>query len=141
MFRNYRKSTYTGGARLTALLLVVLAVWGLTSCQPGKIPPDTTDGTGIDTTVPPVTDDPVQEEVKLVNTVFTSALLKGDIPGPFEDLGETVYITMGVPEGMGGGYSLSFGLIQVRYDKPEKTRTPKKSYHYYKKVIENCAVE
>lgn len=104
MLRNYRKSTYTGGARLTALLLVVLAVWGLTSCQPGKIPPDTTDGTGIDTTVPPVTDDPVQEEVKLVNTVFTSALLKGDIPGPFEDSGETVYITMGVPEGMGGGY-------------------------------------
>ena len=48
---------------------------------------------------------------------------------------------MDTTEGMGGGYSLSFGLIQVRYDKPEKTRTPKKSYHYYKKVIENCAVE
>ena len=48
---------------------------------------------------------------------------------------------MDTTEGMCGGYSISFGLIQVRFDKPEKTRTPKKSYYYYKKVIENGAVE
>ena len=44
-------------------------------------------------------------------------------------------------EGTAGGFCLSFGLVQVRYDKPEKTRTPKKSFYYYKKVIENGAVE
>ena len=48
---------------------------------------------------------------------------------------------MDTTEGMCGGYSISFGLIQVRFDKPEKTRTPKKSYYSYKKVIENGAVE
>ncbi len=48
---------------------------------------------------------------------------------------------MDTTEGMNGGYSLSFGLIQIRFDKPEKTRTPKKSFYYYKKVIENNQVD
>ena len=48
---------------------------------------------------------------------------------------------MDTTEGMCGGYSLSFGLIQIRFDLPEKTCTPKKSFYYYKKVIENCAIE
>ena len=47
---------------------------------------------------------------------------------------------MDTTEGMCGGYTLSFGLIQVRFDKKEKTRTPKKSFYYYKNVIEKCEV-
>ena len=48
---------------------------------------------------------------------------------------------MDTTEGMNGGYSLTFGLIQIRFDKPEKPRTPKKSYYYYQSVIKHNAVD
>ena len=48
---------------------------------------------------------------------------------------------MDTTEGMNGGYSLSFGLIQVRFDLPDKPRTPKKSYYYYQNVIKHNEVD
>ena len=102
MLEKVNVSTYGVKARLTALLLALITSLGATSCGlPGR-PADTTEKPI--TTAPPVTEAPVREEVALVNTVFTSTILKGDIPGPYTDTGETVFITMGVPEGMGGGY-------------------------------------
>ena len=44
-------------------------------------------------------------------------------------------------EGAGGGFSRIFGLVQVRFDKEERTRVPRKSYYYYQKAIANKAVE
>jgi beta-glucosidase/6-phospho-beta-glucosidase/beta-galactosidase len=35
----------------------------------------------------------------------------------------------------GGGYSLMFGLLQVRFDKPTLDRVPRKSFYYYQQVI------
>ncbi len=102
MLERVKISKYGVKARVIALLLALITVFSGTSCSLIGRPADTTEKPT--TTVPPVTDPPVREEVALVNTVFTSALLKGDIPGPYTDSGETVFITMGVPEGMGGGY-------------------------------------
>ena len=104
MFKNSNNTSITRGARLTALLLVVLTVFATASC--GIIPGPSVDTTRppAGTTEPPSTEPPVKAEVELISTVFTSALLRGDIPGPFADSGETVYVSMGVPEGMGGGY-------------------------------------
>lgn len=48
---------------------------------------------------------------------------------------------MDTHEGYAGGFNHSFGLIQVRYDLPERTRTPKKSFYYYQEVIKRCEVE
>ncbi len=102
MLERVKISKYVVKARVTALLLALITVFGSTSCGLLGGPDDTTERPV--TTLPPVTEPPVRGEVALVNTVFTSALLKGDIPGPYTDSGETVFITMGVPEGMGGGY-------------------------------------
>ena len=102
MLERVKISKYGVKSRITALLLAFITLFSCTSCSLIGRPADTTEKPV--TTVPPVTEPPEREEVKLVNTVFTSALLLGDIPGPYTDSGETVFITMGVPEGMGGGY-------------------------------------
>ena len=38
-----------------------------------------------------------------------------------------------------GGYNYMFGLMQVNFE--TKERIPRKSFHYYKKVIENGMVD
>ena len=102
MLKRLKEGKYRVKARLTALLLALVTVFCSASCGLLGDPADTTERPEI--TLPPETEAPPREDVKLVNTVFTSALLLGDIPGPYTDSGETVFITMGVPEGMGGGY-------------------------------------
>lgn len=47
---------------------------------------------------------------------------------------------MDTTEGYGGGYSLMFGLIQVRFDQEDRARIPRKSFYYYQDVIKNNAV-
>ncbi len=44
-------------------------------------------------------------------------------------------------EGAGGGFSRIFGMVQVRFDKEERTRVPRKSFYYYKDVIAKGYVE
>lgn len=39
-----------------------------------------------------------------------------------------------------GGYSLMFGLAQVRFDLPDKKRIPRKSWYYYQEVIKKGMV-
>ncbi len=39
-----------------------------------------------------------------------------------------------------GGYNFMFGLNQVRYDTPERTRIPRKSWYYYQQVIKESTV-
>jgi len=93
------------GTRFVALVLVLATLAGtLASCNNIPFPPETSGSGTVSVTPPPETEPPQPEEIKLINTVFSSQLLKGDLPGPFTDSGETVYVSMGVPEGMGGGY-------------------------------------
>ena len=44
-------------------------------------------------------------------------------------------------EGAGGGFSLMFGLVQVRFDREDKQRIPRKSFYYYKDIISKGFVE
>ena len=44
-------------------------------------------------------------------------------------------------EGITNGFSIMFGLVQIRFDREDKTRIPRKSFHYYKRVIEQNEVE
>ncbi len=44
-------------------------------------------------------------------------------------------------EGVGGGYEPIYGLVQVRFDREERTRVPRKSFYYYKDVISKGYVE
>lgn len=47
---------------------------------------------------------------------------------------------MDTTELYGGGYSILFGLMQVRFDLPDKKRIPRKSFYYYQKIIAEKAV-
>ena len=40
-----------------------------------------------------------------------------------------------------GGYTMMFGLTQVRYDKPDKQRVKRDSWYYYQNVIKKGSVE
>lgn len=87
----------------TALLLSFSCLAGLASCDGGKTPPVTTP-TPTTSSTAPVTDPPVEEKITYSATVYSSDLFTGSFPGPFEKTESTVYASVSLPEGFGGGY-------------------------------------
>lgn len=88
--------------RFVAAAGAIVMLLSSASCSLINRPPVTDPVT--DPVSDPITDPVQSDKAVLQNTVFTLSLLKGDIPGPFSETSKIVYVTMGIPEGMGGGY-------------------------------------
>ena len=96
------RKTKNIGTRAVAAVGALVMLLSSASCSLINRPPVTEPVT--DPVSDPITDPVQSDKVVLQGTVFTLSLLKGDIPGPFTETAEIVYVTMGIPEGMGGGY-------------------------------------
>ena len=61
------------------------------------------------------------------------------IKAGFPVIGYCPWSIMDTSELRSGGYTLMFGLVQVRYETLE--RVPRDSWYFYQKIIKECKVD